>query len=171
LDIKPPSWAMATHRKELPNSLKALVEPEQLELFGKSALDESVFTPDSLGNLCSRFLCERMAAVVNQDYHLDLEQANHLRNLLVHHCSGEPSSTSRLTEYLAGLAMTMNLLPTSPEYTFLQSDRTALAADWAVVQGDINRVWNAISTAQKIAERISHERSKQEGRRGDAHAG
>jgi hypothetical protein len=161
---------MPTDRKESPNSLKMLTEPEQLELFGRSMSHESALTPDYLDYLCPRSLCEQMAAVVTQAFHLDLKQTNYLRNLLVHQCSGGPASTSRLTEYLAGVATTMNLLPTSTEQTFLRSDRAALAADWAVVQVDINRVWNAISTAQRIAERISYERPKQQARRRDAHA-
>ena|ERR1700730_8525773 len=140
--------------KLLPKHLKIQAEPEQLDLFGWYPSHESASSP---GYIISSAVCNGIVSAACTHYGLSTEQNNHLRNLIVHQCSGGPAS-SVWYDYLTGLASTMSFLPTPFEQTFWRSDRAALASDWACVQSDLDQVWHAITTA----ERSCNERSAQQ---------
>jgi len=149
--------------KELQNSLKILEEPQQLDLFEGSF---SARNPSPGPYLCHS-VCDQLAGTASRAYRLSAAQNKQLCELIVHHCSADVPSTSAWAEYLVGAATALNPLPVSLHSTFWRTDRAALASDWQHVQVDMTRVWQAITAARNIAERLSHERSEQQDRRRD----
>jgi hypothetical protein len=149
---------MPTISKELPNLLKMLEEPEQLELFGGSF---SARDPSPGAGLCYS-VCHQLADTMGRAYHLGQVQSDHLRESVLYLCSSDALPKSAWREYLVGAGLALNPLPTSTLSPFWPSDRVALASDWQVVAADFTQVWQAVTAAHNIAERLSHERSEQQ---------
>src|ERR1700730_1416421 len=124
---------MQTFTKNIRNYLKIKDEPEQLDLFGWHPSRESASTSQ---HTISSVVCHQIASAVCAHHSLTTN-VSHLRNLLIHQCSDEPSQ-SVWRDYVVGLASTMSFLPTPMQQTFHHSDRAALASDWANVQSDLD---------------------------------
>src|ERR1700722_999528 len=96
---------MSVSPKPLPNSLKMLKEPEQLELFTSSSAT-------AIGDQ----LCREIVDVVCQTYHVGTTHS--LRDAVYHQCSVEFSSASHvgttIGEYITGMATALNQFPASP---------------------------------------------------------
>jgi len=141
---------MSSPQKSPPNSLKMLIEPEQLELFsGSSSIP--VHTT----------LCGNIAEVACHVYGVSALGTVH--DALVHQCSaGLPTGQSFVQvvgEYLTGAATALNPLPPSTVlFGNWRSDQNALSSDWQAVQRDMSQVWRAISSAQTLVESICDER-------------
>jgi hypothetical protein len=180
---------MLTSRKSSDKPLKSREEPQQLELFGSAPRPESAAAVDPV---CPA-VCDKIAAEMCQFYKLD---ADHSAALEQYVCAMDasrvvlesaqaalkPSAELRtalesfqralqpstaLSDYVKGIASTMNFFPVPTEQTFVRSDLIAMASDWNKVQSDLNRIWGAITAA----ERFCHDRSgQQQKRRQAAHA-
>jgi hypothetical protein len=151
LRVSQRKWPMQTPTEKIPNFLKTTEEPEQLDLFGWRPARQAT-SGDECG--LSDLVCHRIVSVANLWYLLSDDQNNRLRDLLVRQCSADPVSPD-WHDYILGLASTVSSLPVPWRQTFLQSDRAALASDWGHVQSDLDQVWRAITTV----ERICNERS------------
>jgi hypothetical protein len=153
---------MPISSKPLPNSLKIMTEPEQLELFSWSA-----------PTIACRQICEEIADLACRSYHVRTDNWASLSNAIVHNCSGASSggffSTSSagsyISEYINGAATALNPLPPSTVHIGTwHSDRAALSSDWQIVQQDMDQVWHTITSARDLIESAAHERSKQQER-------
>jgi hypothetical protein len=159
---------MPTFSEPLPNSLKQLTEPEQLELFRWSQ-------PTAV---CTQ-VCEQIADVACRFHDVTGDDWASLHKAIVNGCSAGFSSGSFpaqtavnytgsylagvIGDYINGAATALNAFPSSTaHHGTLHSDRLALSSDWQVVQKDIDQIWKAISAAQTIVESASNERSKQQ---------
>jgi hypothetical protein len=120
-------------------------EPEQLDLFGYPSHEPVPASQCAI----SPSVVSQVAWGVCSHHGLGGQYANHIRNWFAHQPGGDPGRPE-WRDYVVGLASSMSFWPTSIVSTFQSSDRDALASDWASVQSDLNLVWQAITTAERI---------------------
>src|SRR5262249_45487860 len=141
----PMGRAMQTFIKNTCDHQTPKHEPEQLDLFAGYPSHEPL---SATRHTISSVVCHQIASAACFYHALSAQHVTHIRNLITHQCSGD-SGQSVWHDYVMGLASTMSFIPTPMQQTFHQSDRAALASDWANVQSDLNQVWQAITTAER----------------------
>jgi hypothetical protein len=145
-----------TFHKYLKNNAK----PQQLDLFGWSASDESAST--SACRIASS-VCHHIASAAALYHGLSSDFEKQITDFIISHhgCDNRIDWRGVCSDYVHGFALTMSFSPMPIEQTFLHSDRIAMAEDWASAQSDLIRICEAVVTA----ERLCNERSAQHQRR------
>jgi hypothetical protein len=104
-------------------------------------------------------ICYDMADMLTRIYypHFSEQQRTNERNRLCHAAiewldTANARRNLQWKDYIDGIALSLNPLPSSPASTFHVSDLEALQSDWLNVRADLSAIWSILSTVHHSLE-------------------